>query len=422
MNAINKKESNQYNVKLDTGTKTNFRWWFAVVLWFLLLVSYIDRTNISIAGPFMIKSGVVTPAMLALANSLFLFMYGLSNIFGGYLSDKFGAKKIAIFALTWWSVMTLFTGIIWSSLALVFSRVLLGLGEGMHWPLNSKWVKAWFPQHERARANMFWEFGLTMGPIIAGPFITYLIVSSGTWKTPFIVMALVGLIVMIPIILFFIKDRPEQSKYVSSAELEYINADKEKDDDNNPEKVTVGSILKKGDFWLLLLNWSGMATIFYGILFWLPSYLQEVRHLSVKMTGIWYMLPYIMMTVCIILTAFASDRFMKRSIFASIGTFVAGIGLLLGTHTNNLVIAMILISISSAMNGVVLPTVWSSLQKMFPSRNVGAGAGLLNGLENIIAAVGTYILGISFNIGFPYLIIFAFVGGISGLILAKKGY
>ncbi|MBE3552799.1 MAG: hypothetical protein IMX06_08075 [Kyrpidia tusciae] len=59
---------------------------------------------------------------------------------------------------------------------------------------------------------------------------------------------------------------------------------------------------------------------------------------------------------------------------------------------------------------------------MFPSRNVGVGAGLLNGLENIIAAVGTYILGISFAVGFPYLIIFAFVGGISGLILTKRGY
>lgn len=369
----------------------------------------------------MVKSGVVTPEMLALANSLFLFMYGLSNIFGGYLSDRYGARKIALFALTWWSLMTVFTGVVWSSLALVFSRVLLGLGEGMHWPLNSKWVKTWFPQHERARANMFWEFGLTMGPIIAGPFITWLIVSSGSWRSPFILMAIVGIVIMVPVILVFAKDRPEESKFVSSSELAYIQAGREKDDVNQ-EMATVGSILKKVDFWLLLLNWSGMATIFYGILFWLPSYLIKVRHLSVNMTGMWYMLPYILMTVCIILTAFASDRFMKRSIFASIGTFVAGIGLLIGTHTDNLVIAMILISISSAMNGVVLPTVWSSLQRMFPSQNVGAGAGLLNGLENIIAAIGTYILGISFSIGFPYLIIFAFVGGLSGLILTKKGY
>ncbi|WCK55301.1 MFS transporter [Aneurinibacillus sp. Ricciae_BoGa-3] len=399
--------------------KTNFRWWFAVALWFLLLVSYIDRTNISIAGPFMVKEGVVTAGGLALANSLFLFMYGLSNIFGGYLSDRFGARKIALFALIWWSVMTLFTGVIWSSLALVFSRVLLGLGEGMHWPLNSKWVKAWFPSHEHARANMFWEFGLTMGPIITGPLVTWMILASGTWKTPFIVMALIGLVVMVPIVLKIAQDRPEESSYVSPEELAFIQAGRSNE---MADSVSVKQVLGKLDFWLLLINWSGMATVFYGILFWLPTYLQKVRHLSVHLAGFWYTLPYILMTICIILTAFASDKFMKRSVFAGIGTLIAGLGLFLGTHTDNLVLAMILISISSAMNGVVLPTIWSSLQRMFPSRSVGTGAGLLNGLENIIAAVGTYILGISFSIGFPYLITFALIGGISGLILAKRGY
>ncbi|WKB36581.1 MFS transporter [Terrilactibacillus sp. S3-3] len=166
-----------------------------------------------------------------------------------------------------------------------------------------------------------------------------------------------------------------------------------------------------------------MATIFYGILFWLPSYLIEVRHLSVHMTGFWYMMPYILMTISIILTtSFASDKLMKRAIFAAVGTLVAGLGLLIGTHVSNIVLAMTLISISSAMNGVVLPTIWSALQRMFPSKSVGAGAGLLNGLENIISAVGTFILGVSFTVGFSYLIIFAAIGGISGLILAKRGY
>lgn len=311
----------------------------------------------------MIKDGVISAAGLAIANSLFLITYGVANIFGGYLGDRFGARRIAIIALVWWSLMTLF---------------------------------------------------------IAGPFVAWLILSSGSWRLPFIVMAVIGIVIMIPIIWIIAKDHPEESKFVSASELAYIrNGDK---DEVVPDSVTVGQILRKPDFWLLLINWSGMATVFYGILFWLPKYLMKVRHLSLHMTGIWYMMPYILMTVFIIITALVSDRIMKRSIFAGIGTLIAALGLFLGTHINNLVIAMILISISSAMNGVVLPTIWSSLQRMFPSRNVGAGAGLLNGLENIISAIGTLILGISFAVGFPYLVIFAVIGGICGLVLASRGY
>lgn len=403
--------------------RSNFRWWFAVALWILLLVSYIDRTNISLTGPMMVKDGVVSAAGLALSNSLFLVVYGLSNIFGGYLGDKLGARNVALIALVWWSIMTLFTGVIWATGALIVSRVLLGLGEGMHWPMNSIWVKSWFPPKERGRANMFWEFGLTVGPIIAGPFITWMVLSSGSWRVPFYVMGIVGLIVMVPIILLVAKNRPEESKYVSKAELDYIQAGiAEERKVEEKEAVTFGQVMGKPDFWLLVINWSGMATVFYGILFWLPKYLETERHLSVHMTGFWYMLPYILMTVAIIITALASDKLMKRSVFAGIGTIVAGLGLLIGTHVDNLVVAMILISISSAMNGVVLPTVWSSLQKMFPKNNVGKGAGWLNGLENIISAVGTYLLGVSFNFGFSYLVVFAFVGGICGLVLAKRGY
>jgi sugar phosphate permease len=408
-------------IRTELGIRTNFRWTFAVVLWFLLLVSYIDRTNISIAGPLMVKDHVVTNAGLALANSLFLITYGLANIFGGYLGDKLGPRKVALIALAWWSLMTLFTGLIWSTAALILSRVLLGLGEGMHWPMNSKWVKAWFPPRERARANMFWEFGLTIGPIITGPLVTWMVLASGSWRVPFIVLFLVGVIAMLPIVWWIAKDRPEDSPYVSGGELAYIREGAEAED-TDVSSVSLGELFRKADFWLLLLNWSGMATVFYGILFWLPKYLLTVRHMTVQHTGIWYMLPYILMTVCLIITAVLSDKWMKRAIFAGIGTLIAALGLFLGTRAGDLVTAMWLISISSAMNGVVLPTVWSALQKMFPSRNVGVGAGWLNGLENIISAIGTYILGISFSVGFPYLITFAIVGGICGLILAARGY
>ncbi|SFU48310.1 MFS transporter [Alicyclobacillus macrosporangiidus] len=408
-------------LQADIEPRTHFRWWFAVALWFLLLVSYVDRTNISITGPLMVKDHVVTNAGLALANSLFLFMYGLSNIFGGYLGDRLGPRKVAVIALTWWSLMTLFTGLVWSTAALVLSRVLLGLGEGMHWPMNSKWVKAWFPPRERARANMFWEFGLTVGPILTGPLITWMVLSFGSWRIPFVVLFVIGIAVMLPVVWFVAKDKPEEHPRVSRAELAYIQSGA-REEDVAMRSVTLGEIFRKADFWLLLLNWSGMATVFYGILFWLPKYLLTVRHITLHNTGIWYMLPYILMTVCLVITAVLSDKWMKRSIFAGVATLIAALGLFLGTHATNLTVAMILISISSAMNGVVLPTIWSSLQKMFPSQNVGVGAGYLNGLENIISAIGTYILGISFAVGFPYLIIFAVVGGISGLILAARGY
>ena len=38
------------------------------------------------------------------------------------------------------------------------ARLLLGVGEAMHWPMQSKFVKNWFPPGERGKANSLWLF------------------------------------------------------------------------------------------------------------------------------------------------------------------------------------------------------------------------------------------------------------------------
>ena len=61
-----------------------------------------------------------------------------------------------------------------SSFALMLvSRGMLGLGEGMHYPVQMKFVKNWFPPLERGKANSVWQFSLFVGPAIAMPFFAW---------------------------------------------------------------------------------------------------------------------------------------------------------------------------------------------------------------------------------------------------------
>ena len=91
-------------------------------------------------------------------------------------------------------------------LRICFCKLILGVGEGMHWPMQSAFVKNWFPPNERGKANGAWLIGLMVGPAMAMPFFTW-IISSWGWRPSFFVLASLGLIPLF-LLWFFVKTIP----------------------------------------------------------------------------------------------------------------------------------------------------------------------------------------------------------------------
>ena len=60
------------------------------VLCLLYFVSYVDRVNISVAGPIIRRELGLTPTELGLIFSAFAYPYAAMQIVGGWLSDRFG--------------------------------------------------------------------------------------------------------------------------------------------------------------------------------------------------------------------------------------------------------------------------------------------------------------------------------------------
>src|ERR1051325_10966772 len=60
----------------------------------LSVISYFDRTIMSIAGPSMMTEFGITPAKMGTVYSAFLFSYTLLMIPAGRLADRFGPRKV----------------------------------------------------------------------------------------------------------------------------------------------------------------------------------------------------------------------------------------------------------------------------------------------------------------------------------------
>lgn len=402
---------------------TNQRYVLVFILLITLLVAYLDRVNVSVLAAdnaFLTEMGIKgQPVQMGMLMTLFLIAYGFSNVLLSPLGDILGPRKAMSLSIVLWGVSLLIGGFAVSFATMLVARVILGLGEGMHWPMQSSFVKNWFPPHERGKANAVWIIGLMVGPAIAMPFFTWIVQDFG-WRSSFFVLVALGLIPLI-LLWFWTTDYPKQHKRVNQAERDLIEEGQraEKEAEAQAKNTTLWENMKvfifNYRFWLITVFYFCLASIFWGTMAWLPSYLKVARGFSWVAMGAWSSLPYVLGVASVVIFGYLSDKIGRRAPLCAISMLGASAGIYFGAHAPDNTTAAILISLGIASIGIGLPSVWTLLQQIVPGKAIGAGAGMMNGISNggsafspvligfFISVTGSYVGGLMFLVGLGLL-------------------
>src|SRR3984957_20185638 len=156
------------------------------------LVNYVDRVTLSVTGPVIAGELHLRPSQMGLLFSAFLWTYGLAQAPVGAIIDRVGPRRLLTGALTLWSAAQGATGLAVGLPQLIVARLFLGLGEAPQWPPGAKVVRPWFAPHVRGLATGVFNSASTLGPAIAPPLVTGLMLAFG-WRGAFFATALAGL-------------------------------------------------------------------------------------------------------------------------------------------------------------------------------------------------------------------------------------
>ncbi len=408
----------------------------SIILLITLLIAYLDRVNVSVIvadNAFLQEMGLAGDAAGAgLLMSLFLLTYGISNMFLSPIGDKIGPKKAMMVAVVLWMASLAIGGLAPTLAVLLISRIILGLGEGLHWPMQSKFVKNWFPPAERGKANATWGIALYFGPAIAMPFFVFVIQSLG-WRESFAVLIAIG---MIPLLLlgYFTSDTPDTHPRISKEELAHIQEGM-KEEAASEAKLTAASaweniktFVKDYRYWLLVIYYIGNCSIWWGIISWLPSYLKIERGFTWASMGMLSSLPYILATILCIFSGYLGDKLGRRGWLLVIALMGPTLGLYLGANSADNLTAALLISVGVGFISLGVPACWTLLQQFVPSKAVGTGAGLMNGISSVISGFIPLLIGLAIDMTHSYsggLMMLCAIGLICALgcsVLALKKY
>lgn len=405
----------------------------AVILFVTLMVSFLDRVNVSVlvADPkFLADMGITgQPVQMGLLMTTFLFAYGISNIITGPIGDKLGPRKAMSVSILLWAISTAIGGLAGTFGMMIAARIILGIGEGMHWPMQSSFVKNWFPPSERVRANSAWLVGIMVGPALAMPMVSMFVSNSG-WRASFFFLIAISLIPM-ALVWFFTADQPRQSKMANKAEVDYIERGLQAESAAHAAKAaTTGGVSKKFyldyQFWMITFAFLCSASMFWGTMAWLPSYLKVARNFTWAQMGSLSSLPYILGTVTVLLFGYIADRSSRKAIFPMIALGGAAFSIYMGANVADNVTSAYFMSAAIGSLGIGLASYWAIMQTIVPSSSIGSAAGIMNGVASIgsafvptivgffIQASGSYVGGLMFLVGMGAL------GAVCSLILTLK--
>ena len=390
------------------------RWIHIIPVAFIMYtIAFIDRTNVSLALPSMSRALHMNPTQAGDAAGIFFWGYVLLQIPGGYLAQKWSAKRFVAILLVMWGVCSVACGLVQDWQQFRAMRLLLGVAEGGVWPAVLVLLSHWFPQGERARANGYWMLCLPVAVIVSSPLSGWIL---GHWNWRVLLIS-EGALPFLWLIIWwvFIDDYPRQARWISSEELDYLEttltAESRQIEDagsggagaapRSPASTMLG-------FGRALLNPFVLLMVVvymmenggnYGYLFWLPSALESARKLSNQSVGLLAAVPYILTAVGMVVLSRHSDKHRERRGHVAFGLAWASccmMACILLTHRFPS-LSFLAISLVGAGSYGILGCFWAIPTETLPRSISGSAMGLINALGNLGGYFGPLAVGFVYH-------------------------
>ncbi|AOH53693.1 MFS transporter [Peribacillus muralis] len=381
-------------LQMNKKGKWKVRYTVLFVLWLCWLFSFLDRMVITIALPFIGEDLNLTATAQGLLLSIFFAGYALFQIPGGMLSDKYGFRRVMSIAIVWWSIFTSLTGLIFSYPLMLIVRFVFGLGEACLPGAAYKGIANYFPSKQRGTATGIQSTVNTLGPALAAIAAAAIIAAFG-WRTVFIVMGIPGIIIGL-YIWFNFKDNPKDHPKMTREELAELEEDSEieKSDEEKKSGVSFKELLRKPILWQMALIWFFFDITFWGFTSWLPSYLINVRGLSLMNTGIFSALPFLVGTVSIIFGGYLSDKVKGKRKWVFIpNAVIGGLALLLMLQASSTAMVITYQCVAAFFMFLAQGAFWGLVVDTLPAQIMAAGSSTVNCFGSIAGFIAPFLMG-----------------------------
>jgi len=347
------------------------RWWLLALLFSAMLISYVHRSALSVAAPFISKDLNLSKAEMGILLSSFFWVYAFMQMPAGWIVDRFGVRRAYSLGFIFWSLASTFTGFGVGMFSLLGLRIATGAGQAITFPASSRACANWFPERERGTVTGIYLTGVRLGAALVSWIGAYFLVRY-SWKLFFLLIGLLPLIWLLPWNRFL--GRWETKTTDSPGTLT-----------NRTSFIESLALLRYRSVFGIFLGFFAYDYAWYVFLTWLPSYLKDERKFTTAEMGVYSATPLVAMSAIIVIAGMSSDWLVRRGrderlvrktfiiVGLAIGCLIVPAGLVVNKMT-----AVWLLTISLCGLGLASPNTWTLTQAVCQKKIVGTVAGIQN--------------------------------------------
>jgi ACS family tartrate transporter-like MFS transporter len=381
------------------------------------ILAYIDRINVSFAGLTMRDDIHMSAATFGFAVGLFYWGYFIFEVPSNVILEKIGARIWIARIMVTWGILAAATAFVKDSTSFGIVRFLLGVAEAGFFPGIILYFTYWFPANHHARIVAGFLVGLPVAVALGSPISTALLGLDGVfnlrgWQVMYIAEALPTIVLGV-ITYFVLTDRPQQAKFLTEEERDWLVATiaSERRATEQVRRYTLWEALYNPRVLLLALNYLGIVTASLGMLFFIPQIIKSLGSYSNMTVGWLTMIPYICGGIAMVVWGRISDRMNERRWNLFIACVFSAVGLVIAGMTMGTWWALVGMSIA-AMGFYGSKGPFFAMPPMFLSGPaLAAGIAWINSLGNLGGFFGPWYVGVVKDMTG------SFAGGLYGLAL-----
>ncbi len=373
--------------------------WLRIIPVALLMytISYIDRTNVSLAlDPnisAMMKDLFMDDRMKGEAAGIFFFGYLLLQIPGGYLASYWSARKVISLCLIGWGICAIGCGLSQTFRQFEVMRFFLGVAESAVFPTMLVLLTNWFSRAERARANACWLLCQPLAIAGSAPFTGWLLGAYG-WQQMLILEGILPFI-WLPLWWFSIRDHPREAKWISPEEKSLLETTLQKESValEPPQKISWSERLSHPSIFVMVALYFLHNCAAYGCMTFFTTVLKG-KGFSALQYGCLFAVPYALTAVVMILNSWHSDKTHERRGHVAVVYFMSGTSLILSVLLSGhfwLSYAFMCLAIPGPFAGMA--PFWAIPSETLPRNVIGVVFGTVNAFGNLGGFVGPYVVG-----------------------------
>jgi MFS family permease len=376
-------------------------WAMTVLLTGLALINFLDKVVVGMVAVPMTAELHLSPARFGMIAGGFFWLFSISTIAVGLLSNRFATRWLLLAMGVAWTVIQVPQALTTSALSLLACRVLLGAAEGPFLPITIHALYKWFPDRKRNLPVSIVSQGAGIGLLLAGLFIPQISQRWG-WRTNFMLLGAIGVIWCLLWLAF-----GREGNLASSSARAHAHAPGRAHEAGS----RVNADLARRPLHKTLADPSVLCVFLLGfaaywslslVLTWLPTYLEKGLGYSGVVAGRWFAVVVIAATPVNVGLSWFSQTMLERGVTTRVARVkLIGFALMVSAllYAAPLVIALsaslkvLLLAVGSALPTVCFAVGPALLAEVVPDNQRGAVLAIHTAVASLGAAFSPVLMG-----------------------------